>query len=64
MSVAQYIAAVNGLWIPAIAMKVPVVLKPGREEPFGNRGSHFDLCIYRVDGFLPHNPYDFHRLSN
>lgn len=26
--------AVNGLWIPAIAMKVPVLLKPGREEPW------------------------------
>ncbi|MAB77448.1 MAG: aldehyde dehydrogenase [Verrucomicrobiales bacterium] len=26
--------AVNALWIPAIAMKVPVLLKPGREEPW------------------------------
>ncbi len=26
--------AVNALWIPAIAMKTPVVLKPGREEPW------------------------------
>ena len=26
--------AVNSLWLPAIALKVPVVLKPGREEPF------------------------------
>ena len=26
--------AVNALWLPAIALKVPVVLKPGREEPF------------------------------
>jgi acyl-CoA reductase-like NAD-dependent aldehyde dehydrogenase len=25
---------VNSLWIPAIALKVPVVLKPGREEPW------------------------------
>ena len=25
---------VNSLWMPAIAMKVPVVLKPGREEPW------------------------------
>jgi hypothetical protein len=25
--------AVNSLWLPAIALKVPVVLKPGREEP-------------------------------
>jgi Aldehyde dehydrogenase family len=24
---------VNSLWLPAIALKVPVVLKPGREEP-------------------------------
>jgi len=26
--------AVNALWVPAIAMKIPVVLKPGREEPW------------------------------
>ena len=26
--------AVNALWIPAIAMKTPVALKPGREEPW------------------------------
>jgi hypothetical protein len=25
---------VNSIWIPAIALKVPVVLKPGREEPW------------------------------
>ncbi len=26
--------AVNALWMPSIIMKVPVVLKPGREEPW------------------------------
>ncbi|MEZ5326286.1 MAG: aldehyde dehydrogenase family protein [Verrucomicrobiales bacterium] len=26
--------AVNALWIPSIAMKIPVVIKPGREEPW------------------------------
>ena len=26
--------AVNSLWIPAIALKTPVILKPGREEPW------------------------------
>jgi hypothetical protein len=26
--------AVNSLWLPAIALKSPVVLKPGREEPW------------------------------
>ena len=26
--------AVNSLWLPAIALKVPVVIKPGREEPW------------------------------
>ncbi len=26
--------AVNALWMPSIMMKVPVVLKPGREEPW------------------------------
>jgi acyl-CoA reductase-like NAD-dependent aldehyde dehydrogenase len=25
---------VNSIWIPAVALKVPVVLKPGREEPW------------------------------
>src|SRR5947209_10185378 len=25
---------VNSLWIPAVALKIPVVLKPGREEPW------------------------------
>lgn len=25
---------VNSLWIPAVAMRVPVVLKPGREDPW------------------------------
>src|SRR5438270_851481 len=25
---------VNSLWMPAVALKVPVVLKPGREEPW------------------------------
>src|SRR5580658_417949 len=26
--------AVNSLWLPAIALKIPVVIKPGREEPW------------------------------
>ncbi len=26
--------AVNALWAPSIAMKIPVILKPGREEPW------------------------------
>ncbi len=26
--------AVNSLWLPAIALKTPVILKPGREEPW------------------------------
>ncbi len=26
--------AVNALWIPAVALKIPVVLKPGREDPW------------------------------
>jgi hypothetical protein len=25
---------VNSLWLPAIALKIPVILKPGREEPW------------------------------
>jgi len=25
--------AVNALWLPAIALKIPVIIKPGREEP-------------------------------
>lgn len=26
--------AVNALWVPSIALKIPVLLKPGREEPW------------------------------
>jgi hypothetical protein len=26
--------AVNSLWLPAIALKIPVLIKPGREEPW------------------------------
>jgi acyl-CoA reductase-like NAD-dependent aldehyde dehydrogenase len=26
--------AVNSLWLPAVALKIPVILKPGREEPW------------------------------
>jgi len=26
--------AVNSLWLPALALKIPVVIKPGREEPW------------------------------
>ena len=26
--------AVNSLWLPAVALKMPVVIKPGREEPW------------------------------
>ena len=26
--------AVNSLWVPSIALKIPVVIKPGREEPW------------------------------
>src|SRR5204862_7068945 len=26
--------AVNSLWLPAIAPKIPVMIKPGREEPW------------------------------
>jgi acyl-CoA reductase-like NAD-dependent aldehyde dehydrogenase len=26
--------AVNSLWLPAVALKIPVVIKPGREEPW------------------------------
>jgi hypothetical protein len=26
--------AVNSLWLPAIALKIPIIIKPGREEPW------------------------------
>ena len=26
--------AVNSLWLPSIALKIPIVMKPGREEPW------------------------------
>ena len=48
---------VHGLWIPAIALKAPVVLKPGREEPWTPYRIIEALCAAGVPreafGFYP-----------
>ncbi len=48
---------VHGLWIPAIALKAPVVLKPGREEPWSPYRIIEALCAAGVPreafGFYP-----------
>jgi len=48
---------VHGLWIPAIALKSPVVLKPGREEPWTPYRIIEALCAAGVPreafGFYP-----------
>lgn len=48
---------VHGLWIPAIALKAPVVLKPGREEPWSPLRIIEALCAAGVPrsafGFYP-----------
>lgn len=48
---------VHGLWIPAVALKAPVVLKPGREEPWTPYRIIEALCAAGVPreafGFYP-----------
>jgi len=48
---------VHGLWIPAIALKAPIVLKPGREEPWTPYRIIEALCAAGVPreafGFYP-----------
>lgn len=48
---------VHGLWIPAIALKAPVALKPGREEPWTPYRIIESLCAAGVPreafGFYP-----------
>ncbi len=47
----------HGLWIPAIALKAPVVLKPGREEPWSPLRIIESLCAAGIPraafGFYP-----------
>ena len=48
---------VHGLWIPAVALKAPIVLKPGREEPWSPLRIIESLCAAGVPrkafGFYP-----------
>ena len=47
---------VNALWIPAIAMKIPVVLKPGREDPW----TPFRLIQSMVQAGVPKEVFSFY----
>ena len=48
--------AVNSLWAPAIAMKVPVILKPGREDPW----TPFRLIQALTKAGLPAEAFGFY----
>jgi acyl-CoA reductase-like NAD-dependent aldehyde dehydrogenase len=47
---------VNSLWMPALALKVPVVLKPGREEPW----TPFRIIQALVAAGLPAEAFSFY----
>jgi acyl-CoA reductase-like NAD-dependent aldehyde dehydrogenase len=47
---------VNGLWLPAIPLKTPVVLKPGREEPW----TPYRLIQALVAAGLPAEAFSFY----
>ncbi|MEM9444550.1 MAG: aldehyde dehydrogenase family protein [Verrucomicrobiota bacterium] len=47
---------VNALWIPAIAMKVPVILKPGREDPW----TPYRLIQSMVQAGIPKEVFSFY----
>lgn len=48
--------AVNSLWLPAIALKTPVVIKPGREEPW----TPFRLIQAFITAGIPANAFGFY----
>ena len=52
--------AVNSLWLPAIALKMPVIIKPGRDEPWtplwSDPGVHRGRLSGRGIRILPHRP--------
>lgn len=47
---------VNSLWIPAIALKIPVVLKPGREEPW----TPFRIIQAMITAGIPKEAFGFY----
>ncbi|MEM9399459.1 MAG: aldehyde dehydrogenase family protein [Verrucomicrobiota bacterium] len=47
---------VNALWLPALAMKVPVVLKPGREDPW----TPFRLVKAMIQAGIPKEAFCFY----
>ena len=47
---------VNSLWLPAIAMKVPVALKPGREDPW----TPYRLVQALIAGGVPREAFGFY----
>lgn len=47
---------VHGLWIPAVALKTPIVLKPGREEPWTPYRIIEALCAAGI----PRNAFGFY----
>ena len=52
--------AVNALWIPAIALGVPVVLKPGREEPW----TPWRIIQAMIKAGLPAEAFSFYPTSH
>lgn len=48
--------AVNSLWLPAIALKTPVVIKPGREEPW----TPFRLIQAFIAAGIPASAFGFY----
>lgn len=47
---------VNSLWLPALAMKIPVVLKPGREDPL----TPFRLIQAMIAAGFPRSAFGFY----
>jgi hypothetical protein len=48
--------AVNSLWLPAIALKTPVIIKPGREEPW----TPFRLIQAFIKAGIPAEAFGFY----
>jgi acyl-CoA reductase-like NAD-dependent aldehyde dehydrogenase len=48
--------AVNSLWLPAIALKTPVIIKPGREEPW----TPFRLIQAFIAAGVPEEAFGFY----
>lgn len=48
--------AVNSLWLPSIALKIPVIIKPGREEPW----TPYRLIQAFIQAGLPAEAFGFY----